>query len=60
MALALRRALQVARQAPASAPAAFAAALQRGFSAGPMGACSGTPEAIFDRKVRAEHDTARP
>jgi hypothetical protein len=48
MALVLRRALARACSAQA-APAA----LQRGFAAGPIGACSGTPEEIFDRKARA-------
>jgi hypothetical protein len=40
MALALRRGVAAAR------------ALQRNFAAGPVGAVSGVPDAIFDRKAR--------
>jgi hypothetical protein len=52
MALALRRALQRGAAAGGVAPVAACALALRGYAAGVVGACSGTPEAIYERKAR--------
>jgi hypothetical protein len=52
MALALRRALQRGAASVGVAPAAACATALRGYAADVVGACSGTPEAIFERKAR--------